>query len=235
MDDNVIQTQKNTSDQPVGQVSPVATSSTAYSPAPTEPQQAVVPKVVTHAAAKASGGRIQAPVFKSPVEPIIPGVVPTKTDLPVETKKIEEAVAVPVSSVDIPTPVQPISAPASKEQEPGAAPLPDVAKMTESEIVDEEKAVESELEKMIVQSPQDKPLDLPKEIKNIGAALANEDTLMPDVSLGNGAFPMTYPEAIKTNKISKVKESIKWISALIIYHWKKMRSKPDDTGGSAFG
>lgn len=220
-------------------VSPAAINSTPSPVVPTE-------SITTHAADKVSGGRIQTPI-QEPVKVDPPTQPPVSDAQPLQNSQIappaEETASITHSTSEIPVEPQAasqaaqpvVSVPAGKELEPHAAPLPDVAKMTEEEIVQEEKAVETELEKLVEQSPMDKKMDLPKEIKNIGAALANEDNPMPDFSSGAGALPMTYEEALKTKKKSRIKESIKWLSTLIIYHWKKMRAKPEDTGGSAFG
>jgi hypothetical protein len=229
MDDNAKQT---IDDQAMPQAVPV--------------QVAPVSASSTHAADKVAGGRIQTPVAEIQ-QADSPTTEPAKTDQPTGVITTPPAIEKPqlVASPEPPVAVQTQAAqPAApsvtvqtgKEQEPQTVPLPDVAKMTESEIVQEEKAVESELEKLVEQSPMDKKMDLPKEIKNIGAALANEDSPMPDFASGVGVFPMTYDEALKTKKKSRIRESIKWLSTLIIYHWKKLRAKPEDTGGgSAFG
>ncbi|HVF69156.1 MAG TPA: hypothetical protein VNA13_01180, partial [Xanthomonadales bacterium] len=70
----------------------------------------------------------------------------------------------------------PVVSPRGKEQEPVPAPLPDVAKMSEAEIVNEEKEVEKELESIIEKSPDNEKPDIPKDVQQAGVTHAAEDT-----------------------------------------------------------
>lgn len=149
--------------------------------------------------------------------PVAPQPAPSSVT-PAETPKVPSSVA---------SQPGPTGAHTGKEQEPGAPtpPLPDVAKMSETEIQKEEVEVEKEIEALIKTSPEpDKP-NIPEDAKKAGLEHAGEDTPMSVSSAGNIVLPMTFEDAMLTRKKYKWKDSIAWFAALIIYHWKRMHFK----------
>jgi hypothetical protein len=120
------------------------------------------------------------------------------------------------------TPPMPSSAPAGKEREPVSAPFPDVSKMSETQIIEEEKVLEKELESIVEKSPDVEKPQIPDEAKQAGLTHAKESTPMPVVSSGNIVLPMTYEEAKLTRKKYRWRDSISWFTALVMYHWKKI-------------
>jgi hypothetical protein len=116
----------------------------------------------------------------------------------------------------------PSSAPAGKEHEPVPSPFPDVSKMSETQIIEEEKVLEKELESIVEKSPDVEKPQIPEEAKQAGLTHAKESTPMPVVSSSNIVLPMTYEEAKLTRKKYKWRDSVSWFTALIMYHWKKM-------------
>lgn len=119
---------------------------------------------------------------------------------------------------------QPVSAPRSKEQEPVPAPFPDVAKMSEAEIIDEEKEVEKELEALVEKSPDTEKPDIPKDVQAIGVKHAGADIPHPVAPSGSVVLPMTFDEANNNYNKKQWKNSISWFAGLIIYHWKKIKA-----------
>ncbi|HSW87676.1 MAG TPA: hypothetical protein VLG12_00765 [Candidatus Saccharimonadales bacterium] len=119
----------------------------------------------------------------------------------------------------------PISSPKSKEHEPSLTPAPDVVKMTPSEIIKEEKVVEKEIEMLVEKSPDTEKPKIPQVVKNAGVEHAKADIPMPAIQNGKSALPMSYEEAEFTRKKYKWKDSLAWLSDLIVYHWKKLRTK----------
>lgn len=249
MDDSTQNTQKISSDQVVSQAIPVTPSVNTGSvsdqhnvknqvpvaPQPvsestvSNPVQAVssdsqvsVQQGITPAASKVSRA------MQDPVAPPPPVATPPTAPIAETKKDVVEAPPAPTQ--------QPVSGgPAGKEREPVYAPLPDVAKLSDKEIVEEEKVVEAELESMVEKSPAEKKPDIPQEVKDAGVTATDDDAVMSNLVAGAVVPPMSLDEAKFTRKRHKWRESISWLSELIIYHWKKMRSKPEDKGGSAFG
>lgn len=119
---------------------------------------------------------------------------------------------------------QPVSSPRSKEQEPVPAPLPDVAKMTEAEIIDEEKEVEKELEAIIEKSPNTEKPDIPKEAQDAGVTHSGADIPHPAAPSGSVVLPMTFEEAKTKYDKYKWRNSVSWFAGLIVYHWKKLKA-----------
>lgn len=117
---------------------------------------------------------------------------------------------------------QHVGLPQSKEREPAPS-FPDVAKMTESEIVIEEKEVEKELESIIEKSPDTEKPTIPKEVQQAGVTHAHEDIPIPTSLKGSSSLPMEYDEAQFTRKKYRWKDSVAWFAALIMYHWKKIK------------
>jgi hypothetical protein len=116
----------------------------------------------------------------------------------------------------------PSSAPTGKEHEPVSAPFPDVSKMSETQIIEEEKVLEKELNSIVEKSPDLEKPKIPEEAKQAGLTHAKENTPMPVVSSGNIILPMTYEEAKLTRKKYRWRDSVSWFTTLIMYHWKKM-------------
>ena len=117
-------------------------------------------------------------------------------------------------------PVSPVSAP-NREHEP--APFPDVSKMTEAEIQKEEKEVEKELEAIVEKSPKDQSPKVDEELKRIGVELTDEARVEPTFSVGEQALPMSFAQARATRQKYKWRNSISWLAALVMYHWKKLQ------------
>ncbi len=119
----------------------------------------------------------------------------------------------------------PVSTSLNREHEPAPTPFPDVSKMTEAEIQKEEKEVEEEIEAIVERSPKDQQPVLDEEIKKVGVALSEEDIKESPISIGDQPLPMTFNQAKVTRKKYNWRNSISWLAALVMYHWKKLNSK----------
>ncbi len=239
MDNSATKTQQNSSDQPSVQPSPVQNvGSSSVDAKLDKTQQPVVvnrggiqvnlstpqpkdPSVSQDDSSSTQSTSQQNANDSSQDESVSPQTVPAVQP----DQKPKEPQAAP----------QPVSSPRSKEQEPVPAPLPDVAKMTDAEIVEEEKVVEKELEALVEKSPDTEKPDIPKEVKDAGVEHAKEDTPMPALSSGAVPLPMSYKEAEQVRNKNKYKwyfwrKSLTWFASLIIYHWKKInfKSKKED-------
>lgn len=113
----------------------------------------------------------------------------------------------------------------NKEHEPGTHSKLDVDKMSEEQVLNEEKAVERELEKIVAESPDTEKPNIPEEVKKIGVDLAREEKPVPVTPIGAIKFPMTYDEAKLFSKKSKITSSITWLAAIVMYHIKKLSLK----------
>lgn len=118
--------------------------------------------------------------------------------------------------------LQPASSPKSKEHEPAPAPFPDLVKMSETELRQEEVEVEKELEGLIEKSPDNEKPKISEEARRAGLEHALQDIPMPAVPTSDPALPLSYEDAVWTKKKYKWKDSIAWLSALVIYHLKKI-------------
>lgn len=162
--------------------------------------------------------KMQPPAAQAPALP----QVENKNDSPTPT-----GTEVQASS----TSAQPVSAPLTKEHEPRST-MPDVVKMTETQIVQEEVKVEKELEGIVSQSPNTEIPNIPPEAKNAGLEHAKEDTPLVSSPTSTVIMPMTFEEAQLTQKKYRFRDSIAWLADIIIYHFKKISRKPeDDTSG----
>ncbi len=126
---------------------------------------------------------------------------------------------------------QQVSSTKNREHEPSSAPAPDIVKMTDSEIIQEEKVVEKEIEAMVEKTPDSEKPKLSSEVKAAGVEHAKEDTPMPPLPTGVKPLPMSYDEAQSIRKKYKLilKDSVAWLSTLIMYHWKKIGFKNKET------
>lgn len=145
---------------------------------------------------------------------------------PAETHPIEKVVIQDAT----PQPVipQPITGSRNKEAEPAPKPFPDAVKMSESEIQKEEIEIAGEIEAMVEASPDSEKPKIPEDVKAAGVEHAKEDTPMPPIQIGVKPLPMSFDEAEFTRKKYKWKDSISWLSDLIIYHWKKLTVKKEE-------
>ncbi|HSW48511.1 MAG TPA: hypothetical protein VLG67_05530, partial [Candidatus Saccharimonadales bacterium] len=140
---------------------------------------------------------------------------PVISDNQVDNQTVSDQVSIP----------PPVSSPKSKEHEPSLSPAPDVVMMTPSEIIKEEKVVEKEIEMLVEKSPDTEKPKIPQVVKNVGVEHAKADIPMPAIQSGKSVLPMSYEEAEFTRKKYKWKDSLAWLSDLIVYHWKKLRTK----------
>ena len=173
----------------------------------------------------------------------VSGTRPTQE--PITEQKQEESVGnsssdLPTTTPDpVPAQTQPsppiVGGPAGKELEARPLPMPDISKLSDSEIQEEEKQVETAIENLIVQSPADKKPEIPEEAKTAGVELAAHEMEFDPNKIGTVSLPMTFDEALKTQRKSRIRDSLKWLTTLIIYHWKKLRAKPEEDDSSAFG
>ena len=152
---------------------------------------------------------------------------PSKQELLTEDSTVPNSTAVSTQTVTTPEPagVQQTGSPKNREHEPAKAAFPDVVKMSETEVKKVEGEVEKEIEAMFEHGKDKEKPDLSPDIKAIGVELAGEDIPMPSYPSGVQPLPMTIDEAEVTRKKYKWKDSISWLSDLIIYHWKKIRIK----------
>lgn len=88
-----------------------------------------------------------------------------------------------------------------------------------------EVKVPQELEH-IVEKGEDASLDeADKRLEELGVQLSSDSTSSSLNSPANIQLPMTYDQALVKQKRSKVKDSIAWLAALIMYQWKKINPK----------
>jgi hypothetical protein len=120
---------------------------------------------------------------------------------------------------------QPGTSPKNREHEPAA--FPDVVKMSEQQVQDEEKKVEGEIESLIEESPDTEQPKISHELKIVGVEKSIDDIANSVIQPAGQVpiLPMTFDEAELTRKKYKWKDSIAWLSDLIIYHWKKLSFK----------
>ncbi len=230
MDNSATKTQQNSGDQPSVQSAPVqkvGSSSSVDANADNKAQQPVVvnrggiqvnlsgPQTTDSNVGQDDSSSTQtAPQQNAPSAPQNESVLPQVPPAVQPDGKSQEPQAAP----------QPVSSPRSKEQEPVPAPLPDVAKMSEAEIVEEEKVVEKELESMIEKSPDHEKPDIPKEAQEAGLTHSGADIPHPTAPSGAVTLPMSYDEAEFTRKKYKWRSSVAWFASLIMYHWKKIKA-----------
>ncbi len=164
-----------------------------------------------------------APPVKSVVDPVPTPTASPDTDTDQKTlpdRSAPRQVQAPVAS---PVVHPPVGAPANKEHEPGTPHSKlDVDKMSESEIVEEEKVVEKELEALVEKSPDTEKPEIPKEVQAAGVTHAKENTPMPQIASGTKSLPMSFQDALATQKKYKWRNSITWFASLVMYHWKKI-------------
>jgi hypothetical protein len=146
---------------------------------------------------------------------------------PMSTQPVQkQATPQPMSetSAQAPAPAPQQISSKGKEHEPAKTPFPDVVKMNEAEIKNEEREVERELEAIIEQSPQDEKPKIPAEAAEAGLEPSDEDRDLPPVLMGPTGLPMTYDEAAFIRKRNRFhwKNSIAWLASIIMYHWKKL-------------
>ncbi len=128
-------------------------------------------------------------------------------------------------------PAQPVSKPFSKEHEP----MPDIVKMTENQILQEENRVDKELKEIVAKSPDIEKPEISEEAKKAGLEHAKENTQMPVTASSNISLPMTYEQAQLTRKKYRFRDSIAWLADIIIYYFKQKNRKPDSEDRSGFG
>lgn len=120
-------------------------------------------------------------------------------------------------------PAVPVSSPTNREHEPSN--FPDVSKMTESDIQKEEKELEKQIEAIVEESPNEKNPKVDEELKRIGVELTDEARVEPTFSKGTQPLPMSFDQAKDTRKKHNWRSSVSWLATLIMYHWKKLRTK----------
>lgn len=174
----------------------------------------------------------------NPVRP-----TPNRGGIPIETSSlgkretvIDDLVSDPQKVMNANTPSAPnpapnpvsnlqhVGGPKGKEHEPMPAPFPDVVKMNEKEIRNEEFEVERELESLIEKSPSSEKPKIPPAAEQAGMEHSGEDQDMPPINSGYAALPMSYDEAEFIKKKNKYhwKNSIAWLATIIMYHWKRI-------------
>ena len=173
-------------------------------------------------------GNIHKPVVQTvtnrggiPVEPVQAQVSPPTT-MPTSVPVADNPM--PPTPIPQAPPMSPVGGPKGKEHEPMPAPFPDVVKMNENEIRNEEKEVSAELETFIEKSPNSEKPKIPDEALEAGMEHSGEDKDMPPLQTGPGALPMSYEEAQFISKKNRFhwKNSVAWFARIIQYHWKKI-------------
>jgi hypothetical protein len=161
----------------------------------------------------------------------------------VEEKGLSQAssdvVAVPAAPVVIPqteqvavspTPTHsPVSVPPSIAPHKEAGPVPIATPSGESakpvEVIQQstpEVSVPPEIKEVVAVSEDAKPIKIDAELKKTGVALAADSTPVVHTPTGDVKLPMTYADALATEKRTKFWDAVHWFAAYVAYQWRKL-------------
>jgi hypothetical protein len=163
-------------------------------------------------------------------QPVQQNTIPQPVAVPTDvTQPVQPAPQAATRPVEKPGQNQPISISGHPEQAPISM------EVNEDDEEDEQPVARQEAPMMQTSHPE---VILPPEVKNAGVEQGadadvqtlpeekqelevEEPQLQPEVEAPKeDPLPMSYQQAIQTQKQSKIKDSIKWLATLIAYHWK---------------
>lgn len=227
----------NPAPQPVSQVP--STAEASASPAPQQPQ----PKVST-TDPSASGGdqplaveQDQAVVVNVPQQPAPAPSAPTEQPVGKHPEHAPVTTPPPTGEVTVAGPdtisdasdVADIASPSASDAV-AEANATDAQQVSEATVKESQPAVEvpHELQEVGIEQGEDAKQERPEEQQKVDVTLPKEQPSNAYV-MGPQPLPMDYPQAVATQKSSKIRDSIKWLATLIKYQWEQLQAKGDKT------
>lgn len=154
----------------------------------------------------------------------IPSGHPVQSSSPVEPVQTVSASTAPVEP-----PQQTVSVPLSVAPHKEAAPIPMVAPVVESakpvEVIqpsEPEVEVAPEVKEVVRRSEVSKPPKIDREMAQAGVALSGAATPVVKTGTGEVQLPMSYADALATEKRTKFWQALHWFAALVAYQWRKL-------------
>lgn len=126
-------------------------------------------------------------------------------------------------AVEAPQDTEEVVQPAKQENSAQAAPQASVeVQQVEIQPSVPEVQVEQSVEAVVEKSPDTEKPDLPDAVKQAGVTFSGPGIPVEENAFAIKTMPVSYEEAVKEEKATKIKDSKHWLMAKIIYIWRKI-------------
>jgi hypothetical protein len=87
---------------------------------------------------------------------------------------------------------------------------------------EKEVSIPEEVKEVVSVPESAKPLRVSNDLARAGVVLAGASAPVPKTTIGDVKLPMTYADALATEKRTRFWQALHWLAAYIAYQWRKL-------------